>query len=97
MTGRSPVSGLGVYAATHLVAQAAKAAATLDAAGVLAALPTITDFDIGIMAPIDFSAPNANFIPGFTRIFNTKYFFNKIQDTILVPLSDEPVDVASAG
>jgi ABC-type branched-subunit amino acid transport system substrate-binding protein len=92
-----PGVGLGVYAATHLTAQAANAADTVDAAGVLAALPTITDFDIGIMAPIDFSAPNANFIPGFTRIFNTKYFFNKIQDTILVPLSDEPVDVASAG
>jgi ABC-type branched-subunit amino acid transport system substrate-binding protein len=92
-----PGVGLGVYAATHLAAQAANAAATVDAAGVLAALPTITDFDIGIMAPIDFSAPNANFIPGFTRIFNTKYYFNEIQDTILVPLSPDPVDVAAAG
>ena len=64
---------------------------------VLAALPTLTDFDIGIMAPIDFSAPNANFIPGFTRIFNTKYFINQIQDTVPVPLSDQPVDVAAAG
>ena len=51
-----PGVGIGVYAATHLVAQAAEKAATLDAAGVLAALPTITDFDIGIMAPIDFSS-----------------------------------------
>jgi ABC-type branched-subunit amino acid transport system substrate-binding protein len=92
-----PGVGLGVYAATHLVAQAGNEAASVDAAGVLAALPTVSNFDIGIMAPIDFSAPNANFIPGFTRIFNTKYFFNKIQDTILVPLSDQPVDVASAG
>lgn len=92
-----PGVGIGVYAATHLVAQAAEKAATLDAAGVLAALPTITDFDIGIMAPIDFSKPNTTFIPTFTRIFNTKYFLNKIQDTILAPLSGEPVDVASAG
>ncbi len=92
-----PGVGLGVYASTHLVAQAANAAASVDAAGVLAALPTLTDFDIGIMAPIDFSAPNANFIPGFTRIFNTKYFINQIQDTVPVPLSDEPVDVAAAG
>jgi branched-chain amino acid transport system substrate-binding protein len=92
-----PGVGLGVYAATHLVAQAANKAATLDAAGVLAALPTITNFDIGISAPIDFSKPNTTFIPTFTRFFNTKYFFNKIQGTILVPLSGGPVDVASAG
>lgn len=92
-----PGVGLGVFAATHLVAEAANAGASADAAGVLAALPTLTDFDIGVMAPIDFSAPNANFIPGFTRIFNTKYFLNEIQDTILVPLSDQPVDVAPAG
>jgi branched-chain amino acid transport system substrate-binding protein len=92
-----PGVGIGVYAATHLVADAAGKAATLDAKGVLAALPTITDFDIGIMAPLDFSKPNTTFIPTFTRIFNTKYYFNKIQDTILVPLSSEPVDVASAG
>ena len=88
-----PGVGLGVYAATHLVAQAADAATTLDAAGVLAALPTMTDFDIGITAPIDFSMSNANTIPGFTRLFNTKFFFNRIENKILVPLSDEPVDV----
>jgi ABC-type branched-subunit amino acid transport system substrate-binding protein len=92
-----PGVGLGIYASTHLVAQAANAAASADAAGVLAAMSTITDFDIGITAPIDFSAPNTNFIPGFTRIFNTKYFINQIQDTVPVPLSDQPVDVAAAG
>ena len=58
-----PGVGLGMYAATHLVAEAAEGAATLDAAGVLAALPKITDFDIGIMAPIDFSTSNTTAIP----------------------------------
>ncbi len=90
-----PGVGLGTYAATHLVGEAAAAAATVDAAGVLAALAKLTDFDIGIMAPIDFSAPNTTFIPTFTRVFNTSYFFSEIQDTELVPLSDEPVNVAT--
>lgn len=90
-----PGVGLGTYAATHLVGEAAAAAATVDAAGVLAALAELTDFDIGIMAPIDFSAPNTTFIPTFTRVFNTSYFFSEIQDTELVPLSDEPVNVAT--
>ncbi len=90
-----PGVGLGTYAATHLVAQAAAEAATVDAAGVLVALQNLTDFDIGIMAPIDFSAPNTTFIPTFTRVFNTSYFFSEIQDTELVPLSDEPVNVAT--
>lgn len=88
-----PGVGLGVYAATHLVAQAAEAAATLDAAGVLAALPEITAFDIGIMAPVDLSKSNTTAVPGFTRLFNTKFYFNKIEGGILVPLGDEPVDV----
>ena len=61
----------------------------------LAALAELTDFDIGIMAPIDFSAPNTTFIPTFTRVFNTSYFFSEIQDTELVPLSDEPVNVTT--
>lgn len=91
-----PGVGLGVYAATHLVAQAAEASPTLDAAGVLATLPTITAFDIGIMAPIDFSSSNTTAIPGFTRLFNTKFFFNRIEGGILVPLADEPVDVLPA-
>lgn len=90
-----PGVGLGTYAATHLVGEAAAAAATVDAAGVLAALAKLTDFDIGIMAPIDFSAPNTTFIPTFTRVFNTSYFFSEIQNTELVPLSDEPVNVAT--
>lgn len=90
-----PGVGLGTYAATHLVGEAAAAAATVDAAGVLAALAELTDFDIGIMAPIDFSAPNTTFIPTFTRVFNTSYFFSEIQNTELVPLSDEPVNVAT--
>lgn len=92
-----PGVGLGVYAGAHLVAQAAQKAATLDAAGVLAALPTISDFDIGIMAPIDFSKPRADAIPGFTRVFNTKFYFNKIKDTVLVPIGSDPIDVLAKG
>jgi ABC-type branched-subunit amino acid transport system substrate-binding protein len=91
-----PGVGLGVYAATHLIAQAAEASPTLDAAGVLATLPTITAFDIGIMAPVDLSTSNTTAVPGFTRLFNTKFYFNRIEGGILVPLGDEPVDVLAA-
>ena len=92
-----PGVGIGTYTATHLVGEALSNATTPDAAGVLAALPKITDFDIGITAPIDFSKPNTTFIPTFTRVFNTSYFFSQIKDTVLVPLSDEPTNVATAG
>jgi ABC-type branched-subunit amino acid transport system substrate-binding protein len=92
-----PGVGLGVYAATHLIGQAAQEAATLDAAGVLAVLPTIDAFDIGIMAPVDLTTSNTTAVPGFTRLFNSKFYFNKIEGGILVPLGDEPVDVLAAG
>ena len=94
---RANVIGVGVAAAVAL----ALAALSFGAAGVspdrvLAVLPTIDSFDIGIMAPIDFTKSNTTAVPGFTRLFNTKFFFNKIEGGILVPLADEPVDVLPA-
>ena len=75
------------------VAEAARQAETLDAAGVLAALPTLTNFDTGMTAPIDFSTSNTEAIPGFTRVFNTYFLFNQIEDGVVTPLGPDFVDV----
>lgn len=91
-----PGVGIGTWVGVHLVAEAVRAADSPDAEGVLAALPTLTNFDSGMAAPIDFSAPK-DVIPGFSRVFNTSFLFNEIQDGVVVPVSDGYVDVFAQG
>lgn len=66
------VAELG-YASVYLFAEAANrvlaAGGTLDRASIMRMMGTITDFDIGLLAPIDFTSPQT-LIPGL-RLFNT--------------------------
>jgi ABC-type branched-subunit amino acid transport system substrate-binding protein len=65
------------YASVYLLAQAAKGLATIDRAGLVAALNATTSFDIGLLAPIDFTKPE-QVIPGL-RIFNTRLLAGQIK------------------
>jgi ABC-type branched-subunit amino acid transport system substrate-binding protein len=65
------------YASVYLLAQAAKGLATIDRAGLIAALNATTSFDIGLLAPIDFTKPEQA-IPGL-RLFNTRLLAGRIK------------------
>ncbi|MDQ1495846.1 MAG: hypothetical protein QOG69_2329, partial [Actinomycetota bacterium] len=65
------------YSSVYLLAQAAKGLPTLDRASLVAALNATTSFDIGLMAPIDFTKPQ-QVIPGL-RIFNTRLLAGRIE------------------
>jgi ABC-type branched-subunit amino acid transport system substrate-binding protein len=58
------------YASVYLLAQAAKGLATLNRASLLASLKATSNFDIGLLAPINFTKTE-QVIPGL-RIFNTR-------------------------
>jgi ABC-type branched-subunit amino acid transport system substrate-binding protein len=64
------------YASVYLFVDAANrvlaGGGTLDRASILQMLGTITDFDIGLFAPVDFTSPQTT-IPGL-RLFNTSVF-----------------------
>jgi ABC-type branched-subunit amino acid transport system substrate-binding protein len=65
------------YASVYLLAQAAKGLATIDRASLLAALNATTNFDIGLLAPIDFTKAQKT-IPG-VRLFNTRLLAARIK------------------
>jgi ABC-type branched-subunit amino acid transport system substrate-binding protein len=65
------------YASVYLLAQAAKGLATIDRASLLGALRATTKFDIGLLAPIDFTKPQ-QVIPGL-RIFNTRVLAGQLK------------------
>jgi ABC-type branched-subunit amino acid transport system substrate-binding protein len=65
------------YASVYLLAQAAKGLTTIDRASVLASLKATTNFDIGLLAPIDFTKPE-QVIPGL-RVFNTRLLAGQIE------------------
>jgi ABC-type branched-subunit amino acid transport system substrate-binding protein len=65
------------YASVHLLAQAAKGLPTIDRASLLAALNATTNFDVGLLAPINFTQPE-QVIPGL-RIFNTRLLAGRIE------------------
>jgi ABC-type branched-subunit amino acid transport system substrate-binding protein len=65
------------YASVYLLAQAAKGLATIDRAGLVAALNATTSFDIGLLAPIDFTKPE-QVIPGL-RLFNTRLLAGQVK------------------
>ncbi|MEY2590196.1 MAG: hypothetical protein QOJ67_2180, partial [Acidimicrobiaceae bacterium] len=70
------------YASVYLLAQAAKGLATIDRAGLVAALNATTSFDIGLLAPIDFTKPE-QVIPGL-RLFNTRLLAGHIKGGTVV-------------
>ena len=65
------------YASVYLLAQAAKGLPTIDRASLLAALNATANFDIGLLAPINFTKPE-QVIPGL-RIFNTRMLAGRIE------------------
>jgi ABC-type branched-subunit amino acid transport system substrate-binding protein len=65
------------YASVYLLAQAAKGLASINRASILAALKATTNFDIGLVAPINFTKPE-QVIPGL-RIFNTRLLAGQIK------------------
>lgn len=81
------------YAAVHLLAAAADGLPTLDRASLLAALNGITDFDIGLLAPVDFTTPQTA-IPGL-RLFNTSLIAGHFEDGQVV--IDDPNFFDAAG
>lgn len=60
------------YVAVKVVEQAAKGVVDLNAATLLAALPSVKGYDTGVGAVIDLSRPNP--AKAFARIFNTKVY-----------------------
>ena len=83
----------GAWASVHLFAQAAKGLSTVDSAGILAAMPKVTNFDIGIMPPVDFSKPIP--MPG-VHVFNPNVFYEQVKNGVLVPLSGKFVNLFAA-
>jgi len=73
------------WASVYLFAQVAKPLPTIDSASVLAAMPTVTNFDVGVFPPVDFSKP-VTALPGL-HIFNPYVFYEQVQGGKLVPLS----------
>jgi ABC-type branched-subunit amino acid transport system substrate-binding protein len=78
------------WASVHLFARAAKGLPTIDAPSVLRAMPTVTDFDIGIMPPVDFSKPVP--MPGL-HVFNPNVFYERVQNGTLMPVSGKFVNL----
>ena len=78
------------WASVYLFAQVAKPLPTVDAASILAAMPTVTDFDSGVFPPIDFSKPVK--FPGL-HIFNPDVFYEQVQGGKLVPVTGQFVDL----
>jgi ABC-type branched-subunit amino acid transport system substrate-binding protein len=80
------------WASVHLLAQVAGSITAVDAASVLAALPTTT-FDIGIMPPVDFSKPITT-IPGL-HIFNPNVYYEQVKDGQVVGVTGRFTDFLS--
>jgi branched-chain amino acid transport system substrate-binding protein len=74
-----PWAAEGVYVALQVAAHAASLVqGDLSAEAVLAALPTIKDYDTGLVAPISYDKASAGF-PGLTRLFNTKMLIGRVE------------------
>jgi hypothetical protein len=81
------------WASVHLFAQVARGLSVVNAASVLAAMPKVTSFDIGIMPPVDFSKPIS--MPGM-HVFNPNVFYERVQNGVLVPVSGKFVNLFPA-
>jgi ABC-type branched-subunit amino acid transport system substrate-binding protein len=84
----------GAWASVQLFEQAAKGLATIDAPSILAAMPKITNFDVGIMPPVDFSKPLP--MPG-VHVFNPNVYYERVKDGELVPVSGKFVNLFPSG
>jgi len=87
------------WAAVYLFAQIAKALPAVTAAAVQAGVTSVTDFDIGLLPPIDFSKP-LTAIPGI-HLFNPDVFYTRVHNGKFVPLTGQFTNLfapaASAG
>jgi branched-chain amino acid transport system substrate-binding protein len=80
------------WAAVKLFEIAAQTALTryhrIDAASIYKVMPTLTNVNLGVTAPISFNKPGP--IAGAPRIFNTEVFFSEVKHGVLVDLSEAP-------
>jgi branched-chain amino acid transport system substrate-binding protein len=79
------------WAAVYLFAQIASSLPTIDAASVLAAVPSVTKFDIGLLPPIDLSK-TIDVVPGL-RIYNPYVFTEQVKGGQLVAVSNDFVNL----
>jgi branched-chain amino acid transport system substrate-binding protein len=75
------------WASVYLFAQVAKTLPTVTAESILAAMPTVTNFDSGVFPPIDFSKP-LTAIPGL-HVFNGQVLYEQVRSGQLVPVTGQ--------
>jgi ABC-type branched-subunit amino acid transport system substrate-binding protein len=86
-SGRAMADG---WAAVKLFVLAAKQATTIDAAGVLTAMKSMNNADVGVYPPINYTQ-HITELP-LTHIFNDKVMFAKVQNGQLVALTGQFVN-----
>jgi branched-chain amino acid transport system substrate-binding protein len=79
------------WASVYLLAQAAKGMTNITAPAVLAAMPSVTNFDVGVFPPVNFSQPITT-IPGL-HIFNPYVVYEQVQNGKLVPVTGQFVKI----
>jgi len=87
VSGRAMSTG---WAAVKLFELAAKQASSIDAAGILATMKTMSNADVGVYPPIDFTK-HITELP-LTHIFNDKVMYAKVQNGQLVPITGQFVN-----
>jgi ABC-type branched-subunit amino acid transport system substrate-binding protein len=75
------------WASTYLFAQVAKTLPAVTAPAVLAAMPSVTNFDPGIAKPVNFSKP-ITAIPGL-HAYNPYVLFDRVSNGQLVPTTGQ--------
>lgn len=79
---------LNSWAAVKTFAIAAKSAKTIDAAGIMKVLPTLTDINLGVTGPFSFNQPGP--MPGAPRVVNVNTFFGLVKNEVITPVSTTP-------
>lgn len=76
------------YAGVRIVAHALEGATELTALTLTERLNSLTDLDLGLLPPIQFTTPVTTFGPDLTRVFNDDVIFVRVSNGQLVAHSD---------